>query len=64
MQKIQGQNEVMIGTEVQNEKQLESAREAIYSHAHSTYFLYLIEAQSGVALPYSAIYISNWLVCG
>ncbi len=31
VQKIQGQNEVMIGSEVQDEKQLNSAREAIYS---------------------------------
>ena len=31
VQKIQGQNEVMIGSEVQDEKQLNTAREAIYS---------------------------------
>ena len=31
VQKIQGQNEVMIGSEVQDETQLNSAREAIYS---------------------------------
>ncbi len=37
VQKIQGQNEVMIGTEVQNEKQLESAREAIYSSLAGKY---------------------------
>ena len=31
VQKIQGQNEVMIGSEVQDEKQLNTARESIYS---------------------------------